>query len=251
MPGIAAGTWLRKHSSVSSAIRVRRGLLRAALAGDHHVRLQQGAAQVDALDVELVKGPLERARRDVVAPLDRVVGVHQHLGLDDRDDPGLLTQCGVARQRVRIRADTRDRGDPVADGDDRAPLCEARPERAVLLEPPAQPVEPFGHLLAGEAGLVVRAGVHLDSGDRALRREHVPERRAVVRRLPDRLVVEDDAADEVLHVRRGEEQLPVVPPVLLGRLDTDGVEALRDRPGRLVGGEDALVVGDDRACGVV
>ena len=131
---------------------LRRGLLRAVLAGDHHVRLQQCAAQVDALDVELVKGPLEGARRDVVAPLDRVVGVHQHLGLDDRDDPGLLTQRRVARQRVRVRADTCDRGDPIADGDDRAPLCEARPERAVLVETPAQPVEPFGDRLVGREG---------------------------------------------------------------------------------------------------
>ena len=39
---------------------------------------------------------------DLVAALDRVVAVHQDLGLDDRDDAGLLAQRGVARERVRV-----------------------------------------------------------------------------------------------------------------------------------------------------
>ena len=65
----------------------------------------------------------------------------------------------------------------------------------------AEAVEALGDLLAGEAGLVVRAGVHLDPGDDALRREQLGERRAVVRRLANRLVVQDHAADGVLHAR--------------------------------------------------
>ena len=51
--------------------------------------------------------------------------------------------------------------------------------------------------------------------------------------------------------RGREEQVPVGAPVLLGRLDADRVEALLDRAGRLVGGQDPLVVRDDRAGGVV
>ena len=195
--------------------------------------------------------PLQRARGDLVAALDRVVGVHEHLGLDDRDDAGLLAERGVAGERMRVRADARDRRDAVADRDDRAPLREARAEPAVLLEPCAQAVEPLRDLLAGEAGQVVSAGVDLDPRDDALRGQHLGERRAVVGGLPDRLVVEDHAADRVLHPGRGEEELPVEAPVLLGRLDADRVEALLDRAGGLVGGEDALVVGDDRLRGVV
>ena len=121
----------------------------------------------------------------------------------------------------------------------------------VLLEPAAQAVEALRHLLAGEERQVLRAGVDLDPGDRALRGEHLRERRAVVGALADRLVVEDDAADELLHPGRGEQELPVEAPVLLVRLDADRVEALLDRPRALVRGEDPLVVGDDRAGGVV
>ena len=140
---------------------------------------------------------------------------------------------------------------PSRDGDHRTPLREAGAEAVVLLEAPTEPVEALGDLLAGKARLVVRAGVDLDAGYDALRRQHLGERSSVVGGLAERLVVEDHATDEVLHPGCREEQLPVVPPILLRRLHADRVEALLDRPGRLVGGKDALVVGDDRAGGVV
>ena len=38
----------------------------------------------------------------VEASLDVVIAVHQHFWLDDRHDLRLLTQRGVARQRVHI-----------------------------------------------------------------------------------------------------------------------------------------------------
>ena len=50
---------------------------------------------------------------------------------------------------------------------------------------------------------------------------------------------------------RGEQELAVEAPVLLGRLDADRVEPLLDRPRALVRREDPLVVGDDRAGGLV
>ena len=64
-------------------------------------------------------------------------------------------------------------------------------------------------------------------------------------RLADRLVVEDHTADELLHVLRGEEELAVGTAVVLVRLDADRVEALLDRAGALVGGEDPLALGDE------
>ena len=85
----------------------------------------------------------------------------------------------------------------------------------------------------------------------ALRLEQLRERRAVERALADRLVEEDHAADVLLGARRREEQVAVRAPVLLGRLDPDRVEALLDRAGALVGGEDALAVGDERLRDVV
>ena len=47
-------------------------------------------AELDPLPLELHEHVAERRRRDLATALERVVGVHQHLGLDDRDDPRLL-----------------------------------------------------------------------------------------------------------------------------------------------------------------
>ena len=79
--------------------------------------------------------------------------------------------------------------------------------------------------------------------------EQLHERRAVGRVLADGLVEEDDAADVVADVLRGEQHLAVVAPVVLGGLDRDRVEALLDRPAALVGGEDALARRDERLGG--
>ncbi len=138
-------------------------------------------------------------------------------------------------------------GQLVGDRVRRAPLREPRAERVVLREPLAQPVEALGDRLALGEREGLRALVDLDPGDDALRLEQLRERRAVVRALADRLVVEDDAADVLLGAGRREEQVAVGAPVVLGVLDSDRVEALLDRAGALVGGEDPLAVGDERA----
>src|SRR4029077_20877535 len=96
-----------------------------------------------------------------------------------------------------------------------------------------------------------RALVVLDARNDPFRREQLRERRPVVGLLADGLVEEDDPADVLLDARRGEEEVAVSAPVLLGRLDTDRVEALLDRARALVGGEDALPLGDERGGGLV
>ena len=65
-------------------------------------------------------------------------------------------------------------------------------------------------------------------------------------RLPDRLVEEDHARDELLGPLRGEEQLAIRAPVLLSGLDSDRVEALLDRSLALVRGKDSLALRDER-----
>src|ERR671938_425050 len=79
--------------------------------------------------------------------------------------------------------------------------------------------------------------------------EELREGRVVGRALPDRLVEEDHAADVLLDPLGREEEVAVGAAVLLRRLDGDRVEALLDRPVALVGGEDSLVLGDQRAGG--
>ena len=179
--------------------------------------------------------------------LDRVVAVHQHLGLDDRDEARLLRERGVAGERVRVRPDAVLARDPVADRDHGAPLGEPRAELAVLREALAQAVEALGDLLARRERERLRALVDLDPGDDPEPLEQLRERLAVGRALADRLVEEDHAADVLGGARGREEQLAVGAPVLLGRVDADRVEALRDRAVALVGGEDPLPGRDECA----
>ena len=113
-----------------------------------------------------------RAAGEAPAPegagVDRVVGVHQHLGLDDRDEACLLADGRVAGERVRVRADAAARGNAVADRDHGSPLGEARAERDVLLAALRQAVEAERDDLAGVQRERLRAGVDLDPRDDAL-----------------------------------------------------------------------------------
>src|SRR6266540_7420610 len=121
---------------------------------------------------------------------------------------------------------------------------------ALPIEPLSQTVEPFRDGLTVGVGQRLRALVDLDPGDDPLRLEKLRERGPVRGRLPDRLVVEDDAADELLGAFGSEEQLAVGAAVLLCRLDPDRVESFLDRAVALVGGEDAFPLGDERLGGL-
>lgn len=70
--------------------------------------------------------------------------------------------------------------------------------------------------------------MHLDANDNATVFDEAGKDDAVVRFLVQRFVEEDDPADTGVDAVVGrEEQLAVAPPVLLGVLNPDGIEALR------------------------
>src|SRR5204863_2328253 len=108
------------------------------------------------------------------------------------------------------------------------PLGEAGPERLVLGEALAQAVEPLGGDLAGGARQGLGPPVHLDARDDPLAGEDLREGRAVVGALPDGLVEQDHAADELRRARSREEHLAVGAAGLGGALDPEGLEALLD-----------------------
>jgi hypothetical protein len=110
-----------------------------------------------------------------------------------------------------------------------------------------EPVQPLRHGLSLEGGQRLRAGVDLDPRDHARLLEDLGERRPVLGRLADRLVVQDHAGDMVSEPRGGEEELAIGATVLLRRLDADLVEPLLDRPARLIGGEDPFAGGNQLA----
>ena len=124
---------------------------------------------------------------------------------------------------------------------DGAPLGELGAQLDVLLDALGKAVEALGDDLAGAEGQRLGALVDLDAGQRAGGLDHLRQRRAVRGLLPDRLVIEDDARDAVVHGLGGAEQhLAVVAAARFRALGLDAVEALLDGAGALVGGEDAL-----------
>jgi hypothetical protein len=99
-----------------------------------------------------------------------------------------------------------------------APLGEACACSVVLLAALGQVVEALRGGLAGRARELHGALVHLDAGDDALLAEHLDEGGAIVRLVEQRLLVGDGAGHELAEARGGEEQLPVIPAVLLSVL---------------------------------
>ena len=95
------------------------------------------------------------------------------------------------------------------------------------------------------AGLV---DAPLGAGE-SLRLEELRERRPVRGLLPQRLVEQDHARDELLGSGRREQHVAVRAPVLLRGFDADRVEALLDRAVALVRGQDPLAGSDERARG--
>ena len=128
--------------------------------------------------------------------------------------------------------------------DDRPPLRETGAHIAVFSETIPETVEPLSDRLSGRARKGLRAGVDLDAGKDALAFKNLGERRAAGTLLADRFVIHDGAADEFGGARRGKEHFPVGAPALLGRLDSERVESLRQRWDGFVGRENPFSVGN-------
>ena len=96
-----------------------------------------------------------------------MLAVHQHFGLDDRHDLRFLAERRIAGERMRVGLDAVPRRTAIGDGDDGAPLREARAELIVFGEALAQSVEPFGDRLdlRRRPGERLGAEVDLDAGD--------------------------------------------------------------------------------------
>src|SRR5215831_792414 len=110
------------------------GLAGALFACNYHVWFEQDAFQRYALLEESIKHSVQHPTGDLLAALDRMGSVHQHLRLDDRNEILFLTERGVPRQRVRIRANAGGARQSVSDMDDRPPLGEAGTHAMVLRE---------------------------------------------------------------------------------------------------------------------
>ena len=125
-------------------------------------------------------------------------------------------------------------------------LAKRAPSPRYSMSRSRRPSSPSVMVSPGKAGERLRAEVDLDARDHALLRQVLREGRAVLGFLADGLIVENDAAHRLGRPGGGEQHLAVGAPMLLGRIELDAVEALLDRAGALVRGQDALALGDHR-----
>ena len=109
----------------------------------------------------------------------------------------------------------------------------------------AEAVETGAIRLALGAGERLDALVHLDTHDDILLVEQGDERLAVLSLLADGFVEHDGAADVVVELRAGEEDLAVRTAVLLRVLDTDRSETLANSTVGLVRRENTLAAARD------
>ena len=172
--------------------------------------------------------------------------VHQDFRLDDRHQVLFLAERGISREGVCVHSHAVGARQYVVYVDHGPPFCEAGAHAAVRREAIAQTVETLGDGLVRRTGERLRADIDLDAGKDALSREDLAERRAGGTLLMDRLVIHDDAADELGDARGGEQHLPIGAAALFSRPDPERVEPFRQGRNSLVGGENPFPFGNKR-----
>ena len=249
MPGTAAGTTVAeaRDRRVGDRLGRRRASSRDFFPGITMFGFSNMPSSSTRWSYSASKTVCSVSRRDLVATLDRVVAVHQHFGLDDRDDAFVLAQRGVTRERVRVHVEAVLRRDARADVDHRAPLRERAPSSRYSTSRARKPSRPSVTSSSGDSASGVVPLSTLMPGMMPCSSRIFGERAAVGGVLADRLVEQDHAADVVGRALRREQHLAVRAAAVLGRLAPDRVEALLDRAAALVGREDALARRDDCA----
>ena len=91
-PGHGGGHVVAQTADRGVGHLLHAGLLGARAARKDHVGLEQHAVEVDTVAAQRGEHGGLRLGGHLVAALDRVVTVHQHLRFDDRDEPGRLRQ---------------------------------------------------------------------------------------------------------------------------------------------------------------
>ncbi len=164
IPGTASGT-TRRNSARCARRLLDAGLLGIVVTGEHHVRLQDDALELDALGDQLGEDRLEHRLGDLLGTLDRMLAVHQHLGLDDRRDACLLAERRVASKRVRIDGDrvVVGRSSPIAIT--ARHLAKRAPRSRYSARRSRRPSSPSVTVSSIRARERLRTGIDLDSRD--------------------------------------------------------------------------------------
>ena len=174
------------------------GLLRAVGARGNHGRLQEHAVELDVVVGQVLEGLRPNHGGDFEVAVDVVVTVEEDLRFDDRDETGVLADGRVAGEAVSAVRHG-DLGRTGRDGDDGAPLAEARALLVVLSRAFGEAVETLAPRLAVGVGERPEALVNLDTRVHAFLAERVDERGAILARLVQGFFEENRTADVFAH----------------------------------------------------
>ena len=100
----------------------------------------------------------------------------------------------------------------------------------------AQTIKTFGNGIAREARQRLGAHVDLDARDHAQVGQVLGKRHTGQRALAQGLVIENDAADVILHTGSGEQHVAIGAATVGSGLECNLVEALLDGAGTFIGG---------------
>ena len=180
------------------------GLSRAFFAGDHHRRFEHRAFERNAIHVERLVHGVQGPLGDLLATLNSVIAIHQHLRLDDGHQTRFLTNRRVARQRVCIGGDAGGTGDVRANVDHRAPLGKFCAELHIVRATLGQIIEALGHRFAGAERQRLGACIDLDARQHAILVQQINERGAIGGFLAQRFIVQNHTADVITNTFGGE-----------------------------------------------
>ena len=240
MPGTAAGTVRLKHLTVASATSSTLACLEQPWPASTMFGFNRDPSRKTRCAISSGVLGTEDGSGYFLTALDVVVAGHEDFGFDDRDDPGLLRERGVACQGVGVGLNAHRSRNPLPNRDNRPPFREPGPQPGPLGQPVRETVQAAGHLLSWKSGQVDGAGIRLDAGYHPSIGEQLGQRSAIGRRLPHGLVIEDNTADELLHASGTKQQFTVRAPVILGRFQANTVKPLLDGPGAFVCRQNAL-----------
>ena len=187
---------------------------------------------------------------DLAAPLQGMPAIHEHFRFNDRNQSALLTQRGIASQRVRVGLDAAAAGNSFAHGNHGTPLGKTGAHPRVFSQAIAQSVQTFRDLFCGMACQLLCAHVNFDAGDDSRIGDGFDEERAIFRPLADRLVVENCAANGLAKTGRGHNQFPIGAPGLLGLRDPQLCKTFVTGWIAFIHRQQAFVAGDHRFRGV-
>jgi len=217
------------------------------VAGGDHVGLEQSSLQQDLVVMQSLDDDRQDSLGGLNAVLERVLSVHQDLGLNDGNESVLLADGSISSQTVGILQHGKRSGAALLgiNLEHGSPLGKSSSGFVELLASSSEIVQSQGGGLLGSVGNDGGSLVDLDANLDAQLVEHLSKGGSISSLLEQSLLVQDHSRDVVLESLRSEEEFSVVSSVVLVVLDGNLLESLPNGSSGLISSEDSMSSGCD------